>query len=350
MPIRTGGGISYSFLEYAAYVTFFPQLVAGPIVTHDVLVPQLQDENRKHLDFDYLSKGIALFTLGLSKKVLLADIFGDFVNLAYADVSALSTTTAFFAMVAYTLQIYFDFSGYSDMAIGLGWMMNIDLPVNFDSPYKALSITEFWKRWHMTLTVFFTKYVYIPLGGNRKGAVRTYVNIFIVYLLSGFWHGAGWTFILWGIIHGLAQMLERILKKYWSKLHPAFSWLMAFGFVNITWIYFRAESITDAHIILSNLLAFNFSAISNDMVAVFSQPEWLLLWSKLFPGVIETYNNINMVLYFVAAIVMILAFPNAKYVAEKCVTKRWTAFVIAFLLMWSIFSFTGVSTFLYFNF
>lgn len=344
------GGISYSFLEYAAYVTYFPQLVAGPIVTHDVLVPQLQDKKRKHLDFNYLSKGITLFTFGLAKKVLLADVFGNLVNLAYNDVNALSTTTAFFAMLAYTLQIYFDFSGYSDMAIGLGWMMNIDLPVNFDSPYQALTVTEFWKRWHMTLTAFFTKYVYIPLGGNRKGTSRTYVNIFIVFLLSGFWHGAGWTFILWGIMHGLAQMLERLLKKYWSKLHPAFSWLLTFGFVNVAWIYFRAESITDAHIILSKLLSFQFGAISSDMIAVFAQPEWMLLWSELFPGVIEAYGNINMVLYFAVAIMIVLAFPNAKCVAEKCVTKRGTSFVIAFLLMWCIFSFTGVSTFLYFNF
>ena len=344
------GGILYSFLEYAAYVTYFPQLVAGPIVTHDVLVPQLQDEERKHLDFNYLSKGIILFTFGLAKKVLLADVFGNFVNLAYADVNALNATTAFFAMLAYTFQIYFDFSGYSDMAIGLGWMMNIDLPINFDSPYKALSVTEFWKRWHMTLTAFFTKYVYIPLGGNRKSVVRTYVNIFIVFLLSGFWHGAGWTFILWGIMHGLAQMLERILKKYWSKLHPAFSWLMAFGFVNVACIYFRAESITDAHIILAKMLSFHFGAISSEMVAVFSQPEWMLLWSKFAPGVLETYNNINMVLYFAVAAVMVLAFPNAKYVAEKCTSKRSTPFLVALLLTWCIFSFTGVSTFLYFNF
>lgn len=197
---KARGGITYSFLEYAVYVTYFPQLVAGPIVTHDMLVPQLQDENRKHINFDYMSKGIALFTLGLAKKVLFADIFGNYVNLAYRDVYGLNTLTAFFAMLAYTFQIYFDFSGYSDMAIGLGWMMNIDLPVNFDSPYKALSVTEFWRRWHMTLTAFFTKYVYIPLGGNRKGTIRTYINIFIVFLFSGLWHGAGWTFVLWGVM------------------------------------------------------------------------------------------------------------------------------------------------------
>lgn len=194
----TRGEVAYSFLSYAAYVTYFPQLVAGPIVKHDVLVPQLQDEKRKRVDYNYLSKGIALFILGLAKKVLIADVLGNYVNLAYKDVYALNTTTAVLAVLGYTLQIYFDFSGYSDMAVGLGWMMHIDLPVNFDSPYKSISITEFWKRWHMTLTAFFTKYVYIPLGGSRRGNARMYANIFIVFLLSGLWHGAGWTFVFWG--------------------------------------------------------------------------------------------------------------------------------------------------------
>lgn len=331
-------------------MTYFPQLVAGPIVTHDLLVPQLQDEKKKHIDFDYLSKGIALFTLGLAKKVLLADVFGNFVNLAYEDISGINATTAFFAMLAYTFQIYFDFSGYSDMAVGLGWMMNIDLPINFDSPYKALSITEFWKRWHITLTAFLTKYVYIPLGGNRKGRICSYANILIVFLLSGFWHGAGWTFVLWGMMHGAVRILEKLFDKYRQKVHPGFSWLVSFGFINVAWIYFRAETIADAHIFLSKMLSFDFGAISNEMIKVFDQPEYVTFWALLAPGFKETYGNINMVLYFAAALVMVLAVPNAKYIAEKCVRKRWASFAVALLLTWCVFSFTGVSTFLYFNF
>lgn len=347
---KARGGVSYSLLEYAAYVTYFPQLVAGPIVTHDMLVPQLQDEKKKHIDFDYMSKGIALFTFGLAKKVLLADVFGNFVNLAYEDISALNATTAFFAMLAYTFQIYFDFSGYSDMAVGLGWMMNIDLPINFDSPYKASSITEFWKRWHITLTAFLTKYVYIPLGGSRKGQICTYVNILIVFLLSGFWHGAGWTFILWGMMHGSARMLEKLFGKYRQKVHSGISWLVSFGFINVAWIYFRAESITDAHIFLSKMLSFDFGAISNEMIKVFDQPECMAFWTFLAPGFWETYGSINMMIYFAAAMVIVLAVPNAKYIAEKCAGKRWASFAVAFLLIWCVFSFTGVSTFLYFNF
>lgn len=355
------GKIDYSFLEYASYVTFFPQLVAGPIVTHDVLVPQLQDESRKQVDFAYLSKGITLFTLGLAKKVLIADVIGNYVNLAYADVSALNAVTAVLAMLGYTLQIYFDFSGYSDMAVGLGWMMHIDLPINFDSPYKATSVTEFWKRWHMTLTAFFTKYVYIPFGGNRKGNVRTYANIFIVFLLSGLWHGAGWNFVLWGGIHGLAQMCERLLvrhdksnpsncepkeneklSKVWMKLRSFPSWIWAFGFVNFAWVFFRAQNMAEVNILLSKIWSFQFGAISQPMIDVFAQPEWTMLWSA--------NARTNLGLYFAFSLVLAVVFPSAKQLAEQYVSRRWTAFVIAFLLMWCVFSFTGISTFLYFNF
>lgn len=363
------GEISYSFLPYAAYVTYFPQLVAGPIVTHDLLVPQLQNEARKRVDYDYLSKGIALFTLGLAKKVLIADVLGNYVNLAYADVSKLNATTASLAVLGYTLQIYFDFSGYSDMAVGLGWMMHIDLPINFDSPYKSTSVTEFWKRWHMTLTAFFTKYVYIPLGGNRKGNARTYANILIVFLLSGLWHGAGWTYVLWGGIHGLAQMCERFIRQRgkrgtlgyvskecgklsatWMKLKPIFGWIGSFCFVNIAWVLFRGKTMAEVKTLLSKMWHFQFGAVGKDMVEVFTQPEWEILQSIFAAQFLKGHSYINLELYFAIALVLAIAFPNAKQLVEKCGRKRWTAFAIAFLLVWCIFSFTGISTFLYFNF
>lgn len=159
----------YGFINYASFVTFFPQLIAGPIVTHDELIPQFMDESKKQFSWDNFAEGIYIFTFGLSKKVLLADTFGNAANWGFANAAGLDTTNAVLTMLSYTFQIYFDFSGYCDMAIGIGKMMNIDLPLNFNSPYKALTITEFWSRWHMTLTRFFTKYIYIPLGGNRGG-------------------------------------------------------------------------------------------------------------------------------------------------------------------------------------
>ena len=169
----------YDFLTYACYVTFFPQLVAGPIVTHDELVPQLLDADKKKVDWDNMAKGFYIFAMGLGKKVLIADVFGGAVNIGYGNIATLQATNAIMVMFAYSIQLYFDFSGYCDMAIGLGKMLNIDLPLNFDSPYKALNLADFWNRWHMTLGRFFTRYVYIPLGGNRKGNMRTYFNICI---------------------------------------------------------------------------------------------------------------------------------------------------------------------------
>ena len=346
------GSIEYNFVEYAAYVTYFPQLVAGPIVTHDLLVPQMQDKRLKSLNPENLSRGIALFTLGLAKKVLLADVFGNLVTLGYQDVNALNSTTALLTILGYVFQLYFDFSGYSDMAIGLGWMMNIDLPVNFNSPYKSKSVTEFWTRWHMTLTAFLTKYVYFPLGGSRKGTLRTYLNIMIVFLLSGFWHGAGWTYIVWGLMHGLAQVLERLLKKLWSKLNPVFSWVLFFSFFVISLIYFRSATVAEANLFASRIFQLNFGPVSGEMAEVFLQTEWRLL-TGIMPyasGIAAQFPNIYLALYFIFAFAVVLALPNAKYFAEKYAKKTWSSFLIAGLLVWCIFSFTGVSTFLYFNF
>ena len=231
----------YGFINYASFVTFFPQLIAGPIVTHDELIPQFIDESKKHFSWDNFAKGIYIFTFGLSKKVLIADTFGNAANWGFANIDGLNAANAILTMLSYTFQIYFDFSGYCDMAIGIGKMMNIDLPLNFNSPYKALTITEFWSRWHMTLTRFFTKYIYIPLGGNRGGRLRTYINVMIVFLLSGLWHGANWTFILWGACHGIFSVIVRKYKTQVENLHPVLNWLITFTFINVTWEIGRAH-------------------------------------------------------------------------------------------------------------
>lgn len=188
----------YPFLDFAVYITFFPQLVAGPIVLHDEFIPQLNEKKNRRLCPENMEKGLMAFTIGLAKKVLVADSIGFIVNWSYSNIAGLSGLDVVITMISYTLQIYYDFSGYSDMASGIAWMFNIALPMNFDSPYKADNIVDFWKRWHMTLTRFFSRYVYIPLGGNRKGKIRTYLNILTVFFVSGLWHGANWTFIIWG--------------------------------------------------------------------------------------------------------------------------------------------------------
>ena len=233
---------SYRFLSYALFVTYFPQLIAGPIVTHSELVPQFEDERKRNIDWDNISKGLYVFSLGLAKKVLIADTFGKAVNWGFGNIPELDSISAFIVMISYTFQIYYDFSGYSDMALGIAKMMNLDLPLNFNSPYKALTITEFWDRWHMTLTRFFTKYIYIPLGGSRKGKIRTYINTLLVFLVSGLWHGANWTFVLWGGLHGGFSVFTKHYKMLFERMHPALRWLITFTFINVSWILFQSDS------------------------------------------------------------------------------------------------------------
>ncbi len=340
-------GAGYSFLEYASFVAFFPQLVAGPIVTHDILIPQFSDEERKHIDWELMAKGLALFTFGLAKKVLLADAFGNVANLCFSGISFLNSPTAVIAMLSYTFQIYFDFSGYSDMAIGLGWMLGIDLPVNFDSPYKSRSISEFWKRWHITLTSFFTKYVYIPLGGNRKGKTRTCVNIFVVFFLSGLWHGAGWTFVLWGIMHGLAMIIEGALWEYLKRIPSLIRGILTFGFVNIAWIFFRAESIGDALAMIKCILHFRPGSIEG--ISVLYSPLMKKL-GEFFSSRFELPVFFQTALFLGAGFIIVFFLPNAKHVAQKSINFRLSAVCLAALLTWCLFSFSGMTTFLYYNF
>ena len=213
----------YSFFTYALFITFFPQLIAGPIVNHQELIPQLEDKKNYFLNPENIAKGIFIFSVGLAKKVGLADTLAIWANDGYANVETLSFLEAWITSLSYTLQLYFDFSGYSDMAIGLALIFNIKLPVNFYSPYKTRNIQEFWKSWHMTLNRFLTHYLYFPLGGSRKGSVRTYINIFIIFLVSGVWHGVVATFIIWGVLHGLAS----ITVRFWGKLNIKLPYLVA---------------------------------------------------------------------------------------------------------------------------
>ena len=338
----------YSFIHYASFVAFFPQLVAGPIVTHDELITQFTDEAKKKFNTDNMVKGLFMFTMGLSKKVLIADVFGAIVNYGYVAIDRLNTVSAWIVILCYTFQIYFDFSGYSDMAIGLAKMFNIELPVNFDSPYKSLTINEFWDRWHMTLTRFLTKYVYIPLGGNRKGVARMFVNIFIVFLLSGIWHGAGWTFILWGVLHGVFSMIMKALKKHTEKISPVFLWLITFLFINVTWVFFRATSIQDALLVLQKAFSWNFAPVDPIIINAFRTPELIQLLA--FADVEMKFPNIIPTLYMAVAFIITLAMPNSKKLMDKFKPNVITFAFTLILFVWSFLSLSGVSTFLYFNF
>jgi len=341
----------YSFLQYASFVSYFPQLIAGPIVTHDELIPQFMDAARKRFNWDNFASGLYMFAFGLAKKVLLADTFGNAANWGFANVMNLDTTNAILTSFAYTIQIYFDFSGYCDMAIGIGRMMNIELPVNFDSPYKALTITEFWQRWHKTLTRFFTKYIYIPLGGNRRGELRTYLNVMIVFLASGIWHGANYTFILWGILHGLFSVFTRYRKTVFQNMHPALSWLITFLFVNFAWILFRANSVTEAFVVIRRMLAMDLGPINENIVNAFLLPE--LQWFIRHVPQLETlqYNpEILIPVFYGGALWLVLGVKNARERMLEFKPGFISGLITAVLLVWCILSFSGVSTFLYFNF
>ncbi len=342
----------YNFFDYALFVTFFPQLIAGPIVTHDEMVPQFADLSKKRFNADNFAAGLYAFTFGLGKKVIIADAFGLLVNQAFTDVSTLGTVNAVLAMLAYTFQIYFDFSGYCDMATGIGKMMNIDITMNFNSPYKAITIIDFWKRWHITLTRFFTKYIYIPLGGNRKGTVRTYVNIMIVFLVSGIWHGANWTFIVWGIIHGIANALTRVIdkttgvfSKRQNKAINVASWFLTFVFVNLAWVIFRADSLADAWTFFTQFFHFTgFSQTTELFQTVYTSG------FQFIGHIIPKFSIIMPVALFAFAFFASVFMKNTNQRISNFKPSMPKALLTPCVLVWSIMSFAGVSTFLYWNF
>ncbi len=340
----------YGFVEYALFVSFFPQLVAGPIVLHKEMIPQFREEKNRQFQAENLSKGLYIFARGLFKKVLIADTFGLAVTAGFGVVPYLSSMEAVLVSVAYTLQLYFDFSGYCDMAIGIGSMFNIQLPQNFNSPYKSVSIMDFWDRWHMSLTRFLREYIYFPLGGSRGGRLKTYRNIMIVYLVSGIWHGANWTFVLWGLLHGLLNCLNRACKKYWDKLFVGLRWVITFGLVNVLWIFFRAESVSQACVFIGRMFGEHGFGVGKWMTECFDMVEVVFVEraAGIYYKLMEMMPQVHMVAFFVIAFAIVLLGKNSSEVKFKPTLARGLGTII--MLVWSIISFTGVSAFLYFNF
>lgn len=248
-----------SFLNYSLFITFFPQLIAGPIVHHKEMMPQFANKFNLIKNYKNIATGLFIFSIGLFKKVVIADTFSLWATDGFDIAKALNFFEAWATSLSYTFQLYFDFSGYCDMAIGLALMFNIKLPINFNSPYKALDIQDFWHRWHITLSRFLRDYIYIPLGGNREGRRRTYINLMIVFLIGGLWHGAAWTFVFWGFLHGAAIVIHRIWKALNYKLNKILAWFITFNFINITWVFFRARSWDDAIKILKGMFCGGFT-------------------------------------------------------------------------------------------
>lgn len=330
-----------NFWDYTLFIVFFPQLVAGPIVFLKDVLHQYQDEKNRFFNIDNFSAGLFIFVIGLFKKAVIADTLDNFVFYSYLTPEKLGFATSWLAALSYSFQIYFDFSGYSDMAIGLAKMMNINLPVNFYSPYKSVSITEFWKRWHITLGRSLAVLIYYPLGGNRKGLARTCFNLFAVFFVSGIWHGAAWTFIVWGIAHGVVRVFEKLFMKQLEKIPDLIRIFFTFMFVNAAWVLFRSPTFDTALIVLKNMFApenFSFSGIS-----------------EMAYNTSITYPDSIAVIYVLAilSIVAVLAFLYPRNSIDKYNEFKPTvknAVAIALLFSVSVIHFSRVGSFIYFNF
>lgn len=338
-----------NILDYLVYILYFPKILMGPLTEPTDFMAQINDTTLKKVNLDNIVCGIKIFSFGLFKKVMLADVFAKAVTWGYTNIDIATSMDWILVMLFYTFEIYFDFSGYSDMAVGTSLMLNIKLPINFDSPYKAISIRDFWKRWHISLTKFFTKYIYIPLGGSKKGIFFTYVNTMIVFLISGIWHGANWTFIVWGILHGALSIFDRIFDKYQKKICKPIRWICTFIVINILWLLFRSDSINQWLDIIAKIISFPNLNISDGIIQIFNLQETVFISNVL--GVTEFVKNIRgfwMIVYLIVSYGICLLFENNYKKLEKI---SWiTMFVSSIAFVWGFICLSGESVFVYFNF
>ncbi len=374
-----------NIIDYALFVSFFPQLIAGPIVNHGEMLPQFRgiaktakDEPGAEDFWKRFAQGASLFTLGMAKKVLIADTCGAGVDYGYANLALLGRWDAVFVIVFYTFQLYFDFSGYCDMARGIGRMLGIEIPVNFDSPYKATNIIDFWKRWHITLNRFFTKYVYIPLGGNRKGTCRMYCNLLLVFFLSGVWHGAGWNYIVWGMMHGIlyvfTRFYQRNIRDAWQRkkdsvksgsgeaqtgpsahrqqgrIARGISRIALFIYVSMAWVYFRAESVSQANQLLLTAVKGKVQKLSVDFAKCFEMDEFWYVIKILHLDNMAWSRYLLMFAALLVCLYLAMIGQNANERIERMKYKTTSAVAVGVLFAWCVLTFSQVSTFLYFNF
>ena len=338
----------YDFLNYANFVTFFPQLIAGPIVHHHEMMPQFANIHNKVLKYKNIAMGLFIFSMGLFKKVIIADTFAVWATSGFDHSKVLNMAEAWVTSLSYTFQLYFDFSGYTDMAIGAALLFNIKLPINFNSPYKAVSIQDFWRRWHMTLSRFLKEYVYIPLGGNRNGEFRTYTNLVTTFLIGGIWHGAGWTFVFWGLLHGIAIVIHRAWGQLGMRMNTLLAWFITFNFINITWVFFRAKEWDDAIKVLKGM--FGGSLILPPTMQ--EQLDFLSHKGVTFSNYwLNSVTRDPYTLWWLgAAMLVVVAFKNSNQITKNLKPNYLTALYAAILFLVSTSSLSKLSEFLYFNF
>jgi len=312
--------------SYSLFVLFFPHLIAGPIVYHRELIPQFKDPKTFRVNYHNLSTGMLLFFIGLFKKVIIADYFSPHVAAVFDTATNPSFFEAWAGALSFTMQIYFDFSGYTDMALGLALLFNIKMPPNFNSPYQANSIIEFWRRWHMTLSRFLKDYLYIPLGGNRLGTPRKYLNLMLTMLLGGLWHGAGWTFVVWGGLHGAFLCVNHHARSMQIKVHWLAARALTFTGVVVAWIFFRARDLDHALNILAGCAGGN--------------------GFNLHPR----YASKEEIFFILLALIAVNTLPNSMQLASGMKPAvKWLAFAVLLAAV-ALTMLNNPSEFLYFQF
>jgi len=378
VDVKRGEVEDFNLYDYILFVTWFPHLIAGPVIHHKQMMPQFSDKLSSILNFDSISLGTTMFSLGLFKKVIIADqlaIFANPVFKAAATGAHLQILEAWIGTLCYSFQIYFDFSGYSDMAIGLSRLFNIKLPINFNSPYKANNIIEFWRRWHVTLSTFLRDYLYIPLGGNRNGKFRRYVNLLLTMLIGGLWHGAGLNYIIWGGLHGIYLIINNIWTKLsFLKIESNKSLLyninhylcifITFIFVCIAWIPFRSANLISTITIYKAMFGINGISLPNSLYNTFVN---LKFYSIKFNGImpISELNGNKAIALIIICFSIVWTLPNSQqflslynpshekiphYKGYKWKPNKLFGVVIGLLLGISILSISSISEFLYYQF
>lgn len=338
----------HSLLNYLLFVTFFPYLLSGPIIHHKEIIPPFDNLRNKVINYKHIAQGLALFSIGLFKKVIIADKIAIWANYGFDHATILTFLEAWVTSLSYTLQLYFDFSGYTDMALGSALLFNIHLPINFNSPYKSLSIQEFWRRWNITLGRFMRDHVYIPLGGNQVPEFRIHVNIFITFLLIGLWHGAGWTFVVWGLLHGFALIFTRLWRRTAITLPRFLSWLLTFNFVNIAWVFFRARSFTDANKVLKGMFGMNGVVFPESFASSLSM---LKAYGIQFGKVLSNIGGEGRLVYlFFVFLLLSILFKNSNELVSHLTPSRKTSFFLALLTLYALLNLQKASEFVYFTF
>ncbi|QMI05465.1 MBOAT family protein [Citrobacter sp. RHB25-C09] len=343
----------YDIVNYALFVTFFPHLIAGPILHHKEMMSQFKSLWTVPVRYRNIMMGLMIFGIGLFKKTMIADTFAVWADAGYTPGYHHDFYSAWVTSLSYTFQLYFDFSGYCDMAIGAALLFNIWLPLNFNSPYKSLNIQDFWRRWHITLGRYLRDYLYIPLGGNRCSVPRTYFNLFITFVIGGLWHGASWMFVIWGAMHGLALVVHRMWSSAGYRMYKPLAWFVTFLYVHIAWVFFRSHSLTDAMTILTSM--FNLNSMTN--MTIQDVPVDMLAMLGIQADKLSTFLPVGLAGYSVqfaaiACAFVIISFKNAIeiVVTDKQSTLKvtWVAFISSLALYMTLH--TTSSVFLYFNF